>query len=275
MGYGDEILAAGQAQRLYDADGSRVLIVDIARKPRWHPIWEGNPVIVRPSELESLGGNYRVLQNAGHCRPYILYPFTVDTGWRFNKAFRARDNIAKIYLTDVELQLGYDLQAQYGPYFVVEPFTKHDNLRWPIEHWRILTRALRREFPEITLIQHVHPDTPEILPAVRPAQATFRDACGIVNRAALYIRSESGMCHAAAALGVYQVTIWGGCMDWNVLGGYPKQLGILDESLGSPCGCWRACNHCHQILQSITPEAVVEAVRQQLEVQTLEGMVVN
>jgi len=51
VGLGDEIVAAGQAQRIYEQYGTRVLIVDEQRRPRWHPLWEGNPVIVRPVEV--------------------------------------------------------------------------------------------------------------------------------------------------------------------------------------------------------------------------------
>jgi len=270
MGYGDEILAAGQAQRLYNRSGERVEILDLNGQRRWHPIWEGNPVIVRPGDDV---GCYQSITSAPNARPYIVYPFTVDTGWHFNRDFRARDHRARIYLTDAERQCGLGTLAERGPYLLVEPYTKHENLRWPLALWKLLTRALHRVCPDYAIVQHTHRDTVEVLPGAQAVHATFREACGLVASCACYIRSESGMCHAAAALGAYQVTIWGGCMDWEVLGGYPHQAGLIDTGPQSPCGSWKRCLHCQQILTQIRVEMVVTAVQRQLEIRALESMV--
>lgn len=260
MGVGDEILAAGQAQRLYEQDPRlRSVIVGIDSKPRWHEIWANNPAIATPDEFYR-GGPFRLLPNGPNCRPYIVYPFTKDTGWTFNKSFKARDHVAKIYLTAAEIARGVEAFKKYGPYILIEPYTKHDNFRWSMEDWSTFVAEHSKEF---TFVQHVHKDS-EVIPGVQTESATFREACGLLTGARAYVRSESGMTHAAAALGVRQVTIWGGCMDPDVLGGYPLQVNVADRGTGSPCGRWHPCEHCATVMKAITPKRIARALRKAL-----------
>lgn len=260
LGVGDEIVAAGQAQRLYDEFGARVSICGCDDKPRWHDIWSGNPIIVRPGE--QVTGRVTSLVSGPGCRPYIRYPFSEDTGWHFNEYFRCREHVARIYLTDQEKQRGAWARTMYGPYVLIEPYTKHVNFRWPIEKWEQLVEAC----PDVTFVQHTHKDS-QLVRGANPEAATFREACGLIQSADVYIRSESGLCHAAAALGVRQVTLFGGCMDPDVMGGYPKQIVIADYGLHSPCGSWHPCGHCKDAMERITVTEVTEAMRAHLRAE--------
>jgi len=252
MGYGDEILAAGQAHRLFAADPARrVGIFDRHARPRWHPIWDGNPILATPAAIAA-GEPVHVVVNGPHCRPYIQGPFTAESGWTFNYAFRARDHVAQLYLTDEELCLGRQIRAHCGPYVLIDPGSKHANLRWPFESWARLVAAR----PEHTWVQHTWPGGPLIVPGVQPFHTTtFREACGLVASAAVYLRGESGMLHAAAALGVPTVAIWGGCMAFEVLGGYATQVAVGVHQ--PPCGRYLPCAHCAEIMAGITVEEVL------------------
>lgn len=252
MGYGDEILAAGQAQRHFDATGQPSVIVDLRNQPRWHPIWQGNPVIVPPGEVRD--STHR-LRSAPNARPYIIYPFTMESGWTFNRDFRARDHIAKIYLTGPEQRRGQYVRGRYGPYVLIEPWSRHDNLRWPLDRWQQLIAAR----PDLTWVQHTHKDSPR-LEGVHREPATFREACGLIASAQVYIRGESGLLHATAALGRTSIALWGGCMDWDVLGGYPGQIGVGVQM--PPCGRWHPCAHCVAAMAAISVEDVLTALRQ-------------
>lgn len=265
MGWGDEIVAAGQAQRLFDADPStRIAVVGQDRIPRWHPIWEGNPILARPSDV-ARGEPVRTVLNGPGCRPYIIYPFSADTGWTFNTAFRCRDHVARIYLTPGELTRGDAMRRRHGPYVLIEPYTKHGNFCWPVNRWAELVEAC----PDLTFVQHTHADS-VLVPGAIPEPASFREACGLVAACAVYIRSESGLCHAAAALGVRQVTIFGGCMDPDVMSGYPGQIVVADRGSGSPCGRWHPCGHCLEAMARVTVAEVVAAVRRLLSRQLRE-----
>jgi hypothetical protein len=260
MGWGDEILAAGQAQRLYEADPSRpVAICDQRGRVREHPIWQGNPAIASPALVRREVPVQRVT-NAPGCRPYIVYPFTRETGWTFDQTFRARDYVARIYLTEAELRRGLHAHATYGPYVLIEPFTDHGNFLWHHQRWVALVEAC----PDLTFVQHVHADSVRV-PGTHQERATFREACGLLLGARAYVRSESGLCHAAAALGVPTVTIWGGCMDAEVLGGYPLRVDIVDAGPGSPCGRWLRCQHCRDAMARLSVDEVASALRLALQ----------
>lgn len=151
--------------------------------------------------------------------------------------------------------LGKDTLARVGPYVLIEPYTKHPNLEWPIDQWQDLVDGL----PSVTFVQHVHKDS-VALEGVHHVPATFRQACGLIASARLYVRSESGLVHAAAALEKPCVTIWGGCMDYDVMGGYPFQVGILNYTDGSPCGKWEPCHHCRAAMLGISVKMVATAL---------------
>lgn len=259
MGWGDELVAAGQAQRLFDADPSRrVAICDRVGQPRWHDMWLGNPIIARPADVAAGEAVHR-LTSGPDARPYIVYPFTKDTGWTFNRAFRCRDHIAKIYLTAEEQHFATSMRQRIGPYVLIEPYTKHDNFRWPIERWQqVISRC-----PELTFLQHTHLESTS-LPSAHHVAATFRQSCALIAQADLYVRSESGLCHAAAAFGIPQVTLFGGCMDAEVMAYYPMQRVFADPGPQSPCGRWHPCSHCQACMDRITVDDVVGAMRQQL-----------
>lgn len=196
----------------------------------------------------------RKVRNGPNCRPYIVYPFSKETGWTFDKSFRCADHVAKIYLTDAELARGKEARKQHGKYILIEPFTKHQNFRWPLAKWNQLVAAC----PDLTFVQHTHKDSVQLVTGAIPEEATFREACGLLTGADAYVRSESGMCHAAAALGVRQVTIFGGCMDPEVMAGYPLQT-VLAE--GPPCGSWLPCDHCAKVMERLAVGQVIDALR--------------
>lgn len=243
-------MAAGEAQRWFEATGKRSVIVDLDGHRRWHPIWDGNPVIVRPGETAT---DYYTIMNAAHCRPYIHYPFTAEGGWQFNTAFHCRDHIAKIYLTPDEIALGVDLQSHLGPYVLIEPWSKHANLTWPFDHWQALITAL----PHVRFVQHLHSNS-RLLSGTHGVLATFREACGLIQSSLLYVRGESGLCHAAAALGRPQLTIWGACMDPDVMAYYPQQLVVENFNGQPPCGSWKPCDHCAAAMRGIAVERVAQ-----------------
>lgn len=261
MGWGDEIVAAGQAQRVWNADPStRIAIVGMDGKARWSPIWDGNPIIAHPAAVAA-GEHVRPIVNGPNCRPYIVYPFTKETGWTFNTAFRCADHVAKIHLSKDELAIGRKAKKKYGEFVLIEPYTKHSNFAWPLDRWAALVEAC----PDLTFVQHVHADSSRV-PGARAEPGTFREVCGLLTAAAVYVRSESGLCHAAAALGCPTVTIFGGCMDAAVMGGYPLQTCLVDADARTPCGRWLACDHCAAAMQRLTVDDVARAVRARLQV---------
>ena len=71
MGWGDEIMATGQARVMQESDPRKVAVADAAGRVRWHPAWQGNPRIATPREAGH--GDVQRLTNGPGCRPYVDY----------------------------------------------------------------------------------------------------------------------------------------------------------------------------------------------------------
>lgn len=270
MGLGDEILAAGHAQRVYDADPSKkVAICDVHNVPRDHDLWRGNPIIATPKEVQAKLSVHRI-RNGSNCRPYIRYPFTNNSGWKFNRDWKARDHVGKLYLSPGELIVGQRLASVVGPYLMIEPSICAKSTRnkaWPVERWQGVVKAC----PDINFVQAIHPDS-QPLAGVRPVRtASFRDACGLLAASVGYVGIEGAFHHAAKVLDKLAVVVVGGAVDWEVLG-YPDHLGLVGDEPHTPCGSWKPCEHCKRALASITVESVVNGIRSIL-VPRLAGVV--
>lgn len=259
MGYGDELIALGEAQALHRALCEPVQIVDAAGAPRWSCLWEGHAAVVPP------GVRARVcLVNGPDARPYIA-------GWDHNQpggrpralyaaGWRAADYPAQLTLTAEEYAHGEALRAEIGPYVVVEPHVKDDaspNKDWGADRFQDVVRSC----PGVTWVQ-MGPEGTVVLEGVRRVVTrTFREACGILAEAALYLGPEGGLHHAAAAMDVPAVVIFGSFILPETTG-YFKHYNVAAAPEHAPCGRWAPCAVCRAALDSITPEAIAAAVMQ-------------
>jgi len=83
----------------------------------------------------------------------------------------------------------------------------------------------------------------------------FRLACAVLARARAYVGHEGGLHHAAAALGIPGVVIFGGFTPVELTGyAIHHNLGV---SLAAACGMRMPCAHCAAAMADITPERVL------------------
>jgi ADP-heptose:LPS heptosyltransferase len=225
---------------------------------RWHELWEGNPILATPADVAK-GERVHRLKNASGCRPYIRYPFTRDTGWHYTPGWSVNDYRGRLYLAPAERQTGVDLRATHGPYVLIEPSPKPDqpNRQWPWARYAAVVDAC----PAITFVQPVHARTKAVLPGTlqMPCQI-FRETCGLLAATTCYVGPEGGLAHAAAALRIPAVAIFGGCVSVPVMG-YVDHVNLADTSPETPCGRIRPCPHCVTAMEAITVEQVVGALR--------------
>jgi hypothetical protein len=248
MGWGDELMAAGQAARASRETGRKVCILNRHGEARFHEIWEGLDFI-SPTKVPG----YLGISNGPGCRPYIEYPFT-SAGHKYT-AWRARDHRPVIS----PLLVG---ERARRPIVLIESTIKAQanvNKAWP--GWQQVVDQL----PGVEFIQcrppgatghglrggHVHQVVTE----------TFIDAVAMLNTCALYVGPEGGMHHAAAALNVPAVVIFGGSPSVRATG-YPDHTNFGGDE---PCGRWEPCAHCARTMNAITPERVVQAVKEHLQ----------
>jgi hypothetical protein len=87
---------------------------------------------------------------------------------------------------------------------------------------------------------------------------TFREALQILSKAKLFVGTDGGLHHAAAALGIPSIVIWTGFTSPRHLG-YDTHTNIHDGS--EPCGTYDGvCQHCLLKSKAITVEQVLDAV---------------
>jgi hypothetical protein len=275
MGMGDEIIASGEARRLYDSTGKKVLICGKTGSGRWSPLWEGSPIILKPSPSgQELKTPHVKMINCGGRRFYLDYdrmkadlakvrpsaPFSTRyrdgrLPYRFNNHKSARGEL-------------WFVKKKEPKYIIIEPNFKRGqfNRDWGFNRWCKVAQMLRA-YP---LLQ-IGPVGKPRLPGVKHIPAnSFVDACHLMGEAIMYVGPEGGLYHAAGALHVPSVAIFGGFVSPDNQG-YPESVNFYDPK-GSPCGQRVQCKHCRDILRALQPKTVATAVKEMFydRVQSLQ-----
>ena len=228
MGYGDEIMVTGEARRRQEA---------------------GDPRIATP-EAVARGLDVQTIVNGPGCRPYIDYGRTTATCWAYTD-WRATPG----ELYDIERRKPQD-------YVIVEPHIKakaSPNKDWGWERWQALVGRLDLDWVQLG------PPSTRLLDGVRHIEtATFLAACRALTGARAAVLPEGGPHHAAAALGVSGVVIFG-AMTSPANTGYDLHVNLFEPADGaSPCGMRVPCGHCARAMASIEPETVASHLEQLL-----------
>lgn len=244
MGMGDEVMATGEVRRLRATDPRKVQIVDRHGKVRWSDLWNGNPGIARPDEE----GDFQRHENAGHCRPYIDYERSTRQRWVFRRGYRATPG-----------QLFGIVRDRRGEGLVlVEPTIKSNASpakQWG--GWRDLAATKAYAFGQM-----VAPGQTALPGAVPIRTATFQEACGVMLAARALVLPEGGLHHAAAALGLHAVVLYGAATSPMVTG-YDSQTNLWVDD---PAGLGWRIRHaaCERAWKQITVERVLWALQKQL-----------
>lgn len=255
MGWGDEIMVTAQARQIQERDLRPVAVMGRDGQPRWHPIWDNNPRLVNPrSSFDKRRAQW--LHNYSGRRPYLDYarfdnrdkrqPY-VYTSWRVEPG--------EIYLTEAEKALG----RRYGGAVIVEPNVKagaSPNKQWG--RWE----ELAAELADLPLVQVGPAGTPTLAGVDLIVTRDVREASAVLSGASIYIGPEGGLHHAAAALGVRGVVIFGGFIS-PATTGYDLHTNLFTGA--EACGMRVPCRHCAEAMARITPQEVAAAARAQLE----------
>jgi hypothetical protein len=218
-------------------------------------MWEKNPRILRPS-APSEGVS---LLDAPGARPYIAEVTPERFVWRDSPPVPG-----EIALLDNEVS--YALPRVPAGGVLIEPGLKakaSPNKRWG--HWQAVVDAR----PGIPWVQIGAPGTEPPLKRVTYIMTpSFRIGCGVLSGMSLYVGHEGGLHHAAAALGVPAVVLFGGYIS-------PAQTGYLTHwnlfTGGEPCGSRYPCLHCADAMRRITVEMVVETIDAALQGRVASG----
>jgi len=260
MGYGDEIMALGRAEVIYNILGKPVAVYGVSGNPRHNVVWENHPAIDSTSPFHIVDGP--------SARPY-MFRWDHDPGpvsvW--NPKYRAR--AGKIKLTPQEQAEALCLVPK-KPFAIVEPIVRHGsskNKDWGFSRWGKVVS----NFP-IPVYQFDMDGVTKILSdASVILSPSYRIAAGVVTHASLVMTVDGGMHHMAASMDTSAVVIFGGFADPQITG-YPYQKNFYISDLpGSPCGRYDICEHCKKAMSMISPEDVKQAALDVLDKEGTNG----
>ena len=237
MGYGDVLMTMGEAKRLHEQTGKKVCL-----PRRYCPeLYDGIEYITDDPAKAGI-----VLKN-----PFPATDILRTTNKKI--AFKKyKPYPADLKITDLDL-------SRFGDFIFIEPHTKTltsaNNRDWGWENFCELVARVPFRFVQPFYGLHV-------LPGVEPLRTnTFLDAVAVLRQARTGVMAEGGLMHAAAAVGVPSVVIFGGFISPENTG-YDMHSNLFAG--GEPCGHRFPCPHCREAMKLITVDQVAEALSQKL-----------
>jgi hypothetical protein len=241
MGLGDWLMASGDAKEANERTGKKVKLGDGVRMSWDGQVFANNPRMASNSDTDVVWvKNYQ-----GH-RPYLKG--TKNGRLLFNDDYKPR--VGEIYFSQSEKK---NIDKIDKDYIIVEPNVKRVYAHTVNKAWHGWEELFKHDLPWLQL-----GDVSVKRYTNWKETATFRDALQILSKAKLFVGTDGGLHHAAAALGIPSVVIWTGFTSPRHLG-YDTHRNIHDGS--EPCGTYNSvCRHCLLKSQAITVEQVLDAV---------------
>jgi ADP-heptose:LPS heptosyltransferase len=256
MGFGDAIMASalvrgfharGKLAAFFSPDGNH-------RTIKWTGVCEDilkhNPNVARPGQE-----NEKNLVWMAHYKKVFVYARYDghQRRWLWDRKFRPSPGE---FFFGPEDRIPDEVEK---PFVFIEPNVAWQraaniNKDWGDGKYEELAKALIDRGHMV--VQCIHGNSRRRLPGARCIPTPlFRQAARIMSQARLIIAPEGGNHHAAAALGVPAIILWG---DWS-----PHSMGYDDQIKFGPgteaCGIVDKCQHCRATFDRITVEEVFEA----------------
>ena len=258
MGVGDDIMFSGIAKNLDVRQTDGLIRPTLNGRPVWSSMWDNIDFLSNEHgtivETKPNGKRWYVESWTDH----IEY-----TDWK------AIPGVLKF--TDEEMEVAYS-RIPDEPFIILNPdfkgTTSADNKDWGFEKYQPLTDMLTEEGRRVVQLVPVD-DYTDVSGTVTPSQdklsnayiirtESAREAFAILSLAELFVSGEGGMHHAAAALNIPGVVIFGGFISPDSTG-YDCHVNI--SSGGEPCGTlYKSCPHCRDAMNDITPDMVMKAI---------------
>jgi hypothetical protein len=242
MGLGDWIMASGEVKEANERTGLKVKIGNKQKMFNEPLIFVNNPRMADRNEDATWVRNYP------GCRPYLKGQS--DGRMIFNDDYKPI--AGEIWLSKAE-KLYADTTAPKEPFILIEPNVKRTYIHTVNKAWHYWEDLVKHDYPWLQIgDKTINPITRNI------TTKDFRQALAILSKASLFVGTDGGLHHAAAALGIPSVVIWTGFTSPKHLG-YDEHLNIYDG--GEPCGYYAGvCPHCSERSRAITVQRVLDAI---------------
>lgn len=263
MGLGDNVIASSFARGARER-GKRVAFGDGTRL-----LWDSNSeqVFRHNPNLVTLGESLAAddIDWVPFFKGNRFYNKQEPGRWVWNYEFRAQPG--EFYFTDAERSMVRRLGLP-RKFIVVEPSNiklQRDryflNKQWPLDRYDNLVNALRSHGHKV--VQFLYDERGYRIPGAQLVRTpTYRQAAAILSEAALYVGSEGGLHHAAAACGVPAVVMFGGWLPPSVLG-YEFHTNLTGGATEF-CGLFQPCEHCARAMLAISVEEAFESAKERL-----------
>ena len=219
-------------------------------------IFRGNPNIARPGDEGASD-----LEWLPFYRGNRIYNTQAGDKWKWNYEFKAIPG--ELFFSHEE-----DKFAQHfgEGYIVVEPNvpdkTVAPNKQWSTHRYDKVTKQLVKN--GYSVVQFYSVGTKHLIPgAIKIKTPTFRHAARLLKNARLYIGPEGGLHHAASAVGLQAVVLFGGFIPPAVTG-YDFHTNLTGGA--DACGSLHPCNHCAEAMAAISVPDVMSAALEHLKV---------
>jgi len=242
MGLGDWIMASAEVKEENEKTKKKVKIGNGVSMFYDHQVFANNPRMASNSDTDVIW-----VKNYPNHRPYLNG--SKDGHLVFNDNYKPKPG--EIYLSQDE-KMWADKRVK-EPFILIEPNVKRTYIHTVNKAWDKWDELVKHDLPwkqvgDVTAKRYT--DWIET--------KTFREALAILNKASVFVGTDGGLHHAAAALGIPSVVIWTGFSSPRHLG-YDTHRNIHDGS--EPCGTFNSvCKHCLLKAKAITVEQVLDAV---------------
>lgn len=261
MSYGDDIMTTGFIRKIRTRFPKNKIVIGDGKKEYLSPVFWHNPNI---DHINFIGKKDKVIwvKDYPSHRPYINYSRSTRARSAFTKFKPIK---GELYFTESEIVTAKHAVSGLRSFVVIEPNVKGTfaaaNRNWGFKKWQKVVNQLCRK---TVFVQLGKADARSLKGVVRIITKDFRAACAILSLAKLFVGTEGGLHHAAAALGVSGVVIFGGRISPEIIG-YTNHTNLYFKHPGSPCGRISRCDHCRKCMQNILVSDVIEAIKKTLK----------
>jgi len=154
-------------------------------------------------------------------------------------------------------QLKVGLEADY---VVIEPHSKLSytpNRQYSLAKWQTVVNEISKYIQVVQISMH----EPALDNTIKFIGTTnFRESVLLIEDAKVFISSEGGLVHGATCVDTPSVVPINSYIPQQLVK-YPQNT-YLSSSSHSPCGSYKECQRCLKEMNSITPESIIEAVKE-------------
>jgi hypothetical protein len=247
-GYGDELIGSALAKGAA-ARGKRIALGD-GRRILWGPhsaeIFRDNPNIAPPGS-ERDGDIEWIRYHKGH----RIYAIGCGTHWKWSTSFNAQPG--EVFLDQEELEFA---ETAGEGFVVIEPNVpwhkaQAQNKDWGFRKYQAVATELLRAGYDVVQFG-VGRD--RLAGARVVTTPSFRHSLAVLRRAALGIMPEGGLHHAAAAVGIPAIVLFGGFIPPSATG-YEMHVNLTGGAMA--CGTISRCEHCRAAMAAISVDDVL------------------